>query len=207
MRRGPVLLLAIVVSTLGWSAIRPYRLGTWFSETIWVIAALAVILVLWRRFPLTSLLCTVLAVQFVVLAYGGHYTYARAPLGEWAQQLLGLARNPFDRVGHFLQGIAPGIAIREILWRRSPLRYSRWLNPLTVCLALAFSAAWELLEWCGAYAVAGGDPGFLGSQGDSWDTQWDMALALLGALLAVATLGRWHDRQLERFTAAAGRQR
>jgi len=185
-----------VLAVLVWSAIGPYRLGTWVLETVWVVAGAAIVLATWRRFPLTTLLCCVLAGHAVVLAYGGHYTYARAPLGDWAQEAFGLARNPYDRVGHFMQGFAPAVAIREILWRRSPLRGSRWLAPLTVCVALAVSAFWELLEWWGAYAVQGGDPAFLGRQGDPWDTQWDMFLALVGAVLALATLSRWHDRQL-----------
>jgi putative membrane protein len=199
-------LLVVVLAVLAWSVVHPYRFGTWFFETIWVVAGLAVVLAAWRRFPLTTLLCCVLALHAVVLAYGGHYGYARTPLGEWVRDMLGLARNPFDRLGHFLQGLAPAIAAREILWRRSPLRGSRWLAPLTVCVCLAFSAFWELMEWWGAYAVAGGDPAFLGAQGDPWDTQWDMFMALIGAILALVLLSRTHDRQLARvgqFTSRA----
>ncbi|HZN20211.1 MAG TPA: DUF2238 domain-containing protein [Micromonosporaceae bacterium] len=198
MRRSPVLLamLAAVLVVLAWSAVRPYRLETWFFETVWVVAGLAVVLAAWRRFPLTTLLCAVLALHAVVLAYGGHYTYARAPLGSWAQDAFGLARNPYDRLGHLMQGFGPAIAAREVLWRTSPLRGSGWLAPLTVAACLALSAFWELLEWCGAYLAAGGDPAFLGAQGDPWDTQWDMALALVGSLAALTMLSRWHDRQL-----------
>jgi putative membrane protein len=189
-------LLALVTVVLAWSAVRPYRVGTWFFETVWALAGLAIVLATWRRFPLTTLLCCVLALHAVVLAYGGHYGYARTPLGLWVQDVLGLARNPFDRVGHFMQGFAPAILVREILWRRSPLRGSRWLPVLTVSVCLAFSAFWELMEWWGAYAVAGGDPAFLGAQGDPWDTQWDMLMALIGAILALVSLSRLHDRQL-----------
>jgi putative membrane protein len=189
-------LLAGVVAVYVWSAIRPLRLETWLLETIWIPIGLAVVLLAWRRLPLTTLLCAVLALHAAVLAYGGHYTYAHAPLGEWARDAFGLQRNPYDRLGHFMQGFAPAIAVREVLWRRSPLHGSRWLAPLTVAFCLAVSAFWELLEWLGAYATAGGDPEFLGGQGDPWDTQWDMALALIGAIIAVATLSRWHDREL-----------
>jgi putative membrane protein len=198
-----VALLIVVLAVLAWSVVLPYRFGTWFFETVWVIVGLAVVLAAWRRFPLTTLLCCVLAAHAVVLAYGGHHTYARAPLGEWARETWELARNPYDRVGHFMQGFAPAVAVREVLWRTSPLRGTRWLAPLTVCVCLALSATWELLEWASAYAVAGGDPAFLGAQGDPWDTQWDIALALAGAVTALLTLSRWHDRQLRSPRIAA----
>jgi putative membrane protein len=199
-------LLVVVLAVLAWSVVRPYRMGTWFFETVWVLAGLVVVLVAWRRFPLTTLLCCVLAFHAVVLAYGGHYTYARTPVGEWARDVFGLDRNPFDRFGHVMQGFGPAIAVREILWRLSPLRGSRWLAPLTVCVCLALSAFWELMEWWGAYAVAGGDPDFLGSQGDPWDTQWDMLSALAGALLALAVLSRPHERQLQAVAGSASRR-
>jgi putative membrane protein len=185
-------LFAVVLAGYVLSAIHPYRGGTWFFETVWVGAGLVVVAVTRRRFPLTTLLCCVLAVWALVLVYGGHYSYARTPVGD----LLGLARNPYDRLGHFMQGFAPAIAVREVLWRRSPLRGSRWLAPLTVCVCLAFSAFWEFLEWWGACLVAGGDPAFLGAQGDPWDTQWDMLMALIGSVVALVTLTRPHDRAL-----------
>jgi putative membrane protein len=191
-------LLAVVLAAFVWSGIRPVDRGAWFFETVWIPAGLAVILLAWRRFPLTTLLCAVLAAHAVVLAYGGHYTYAQTPLGDWVRDALGLARNPYDRLGHFMQGFAPALAIREVLWRRSPLRGSRWLPVLTVATTLGFSAFWELLEWWGSYAVAGGDPVFLGAQGDPWDTQWDMFLALVGGIVALVALHRPHDRQLMR---------
>lgn len=193
--------LVVVVAVLVWSAIRPHDVAAWFFETIWVPLGLAAVLAAWRRFPLTSLLCVVLTVHAVVLAYGGHTTYALTPFGDWLQDTLGLDRNPYDRIGHFLQGFTPAILVREILWRRSPLRASRWLGPLTWCAVLAFSAFWELMEWWGALLVKGGDPAFLGAQGDPWDTQWDMLLAGIGALLALLTLSRLHDRQLRSLTA------
>jgi putative membrane protein len=193
MRRA---LLAVVVAAYLWSAVRPHAYGTWFFETVWIPIGVAAVLVAARRRPPTVLLCAVLTVHAVVLAYGGHYTYALTPLGEWVQDAAGLARNPFDRLGHFMQGFGPAIAARELFWRASPLRGSRWLDPMVVVACLALSAFWELLEWWGAYLVAGGSPDFLGAQGDPWDTQWDMFLALVGAALAVALLRRPHDRQL-----------
>ena len=153
-------------------------------------------LVTWRRFPLTTLLCVLLAVHALVLIVGGHYTYARTPVGNWLRDMLDLDRNPYDRIGHFLQGFVPAILVRELLVRRSPLRGSRWLGPLVVCACLAFSAFFEMLEWWAA--VAGGEAAddFLATQGDVWDTQWDMFLALVGAILSLLLLSRLHDRQL-----------
>jgi putative membrane protein len=200
-----MVLLAVVVTAYAWSAVHPARWGAWFMETVWVLAGVILVVVAWRRFPLTTLLCCVLAAWALVLAYGGHYTYAQTPAGNWAVDTFGLDRNPFDRLGHFMQGFVPAIAVREVLWRLSPLRGSRWLGPLTVCVCLAFSAFWELMEWGGAYLTEGGDVSFLGAQGDPWDTQWDMGLALAGALLALLALSRPHDRQLARlFRAPVG---
>jgi len=194
-------LLAVVTVAFAASAVAPHRYGTWFFETVWIPLGVVAVLLATRRWRPTVLLCAVLTAHALVLAYGGHYTYALTPLGNWAREALELDRNPYDRLGHFMQGFAPAIAARELLWRASPLRGSRWLDPLAAITCLALSAFWELLEWSGAYLVAGGDPAFLGAQGDPWDTQWDMALALAGALLALATLRHWHERQLTRDIA------
>ena len=195
-RRTPLALLVVVLAVLAWSAIGPLKPMTWFFETVWVIVGVVVVLVVWRRFPLTTLVCGLLALHAVVLAYGGHYGYAETPAGDAVQDWLGLDRNPYDRLGHFLQGFVPAIVAREVLWRRSPLRGSGWLPWLTLSVCLAISAFWELMEWWGALLVEDGDPSFLGGQGDPWDTQWDMLLALLGAGLALLLLSRLHDRQL-----------
>jgi len=193
--------LIAVLAVLTWSAMGPRDVGTWFFETVWVPVGLAIVLATWRRFPLTDVLCVVLTVHAIVLAYGGHTTYAQTPFGDWLRDVLNLDRNPYDRIGHFLQGFAPAMLFREVLWRRSPLKESRWLGPLTFSTCLAFSAFWELMEWWGALLAQGGDPAFLGAQGDPWDTQWDMALAALGALTALLSLSRIHDRQLNALSA------
>lgn len=199
-RRAPVVLLVLVTAALVWSAVAPLKPLTWLMETVWVIIGLAVVLATWRRFPLTTLACVLLAVHGIVLAYGGHHGYSETPAGDAVQEWLGLERNPYDRLGHFLQGFVPAVVAREVLWRRSPLRGSRWLPWVVVAFCLAISALWELLEWAGAVVVEGGDPAFLGGQGDPWDTQWDMLLALVGALLALMIFTRWHDRQLAGLT-------
>jgi putative membrane protein len=134
-----------------------------------------------------------------VLCIGGHWTYARVPAGDWFQALLGWDRNPYDRLGHLVQGFVPAIAIREILVRTSPLRGSRWLPVLVVTTALAISATYELIEWATAVIAGGGAVEFLGTQGDAWDAQWDMFCALLGAIAALVLLSGVHDRGLQRL--------
>jgi putative membrane protein len=192
----PAMLVAVVTAALIVSGIAPYDRATWLMETFWVIIGIPLAVLLWRRFPLTGLLCCLLALHALILILGGHYTYARTPVGEWLQDGLGLARNPYDRIGHFVQGFVPAILWREILVRRSPLRGSRWLAPLTVCGCLAFSAFFELIEWWAALIGGSGADDFLATQGDVWDTQWDMFLALLGATSALLLLSRAHGRQL-----------
>ncbi|MFJ8082175.1 DUF2238 domain-containing protein [Streptomyces sp. NPDC096205] len=199
-RRVPPLLFAgVAVAGLAVSAWAPQDRMTWFLETVWVIVGLPLIALTWRRFPLTGLLCGLLTVHALVLSLGGHYTYAEVPLGDWVRDTFGLERNPYDRFGHLMQGFVPAILVRELLGRTSPLRGSRWLAPLTVCACLAFSAVFEMFEW--AAAVIGGHSAdaFLATQGDVWDTQWDMFCALIGATVALLALSRVHDRQLSRL--------
>ena len=141
-------------------------------------------------------LYTLLAVHALILMVGGHYTYARVPLGFWVQDLFGLARNDYDRLGHFVQGFVPAILIREILLRTSPLRPGRWLFVIVTAMCLAFSACYEFFEWWSALAGGHAADAFLGTQGDVWDTQWDMFSALLGAISAQLLLARLHDRSL-----------
>ena len=192
-------LVALVLVVLVWSGIRPHDRFTWFMEVFPVLLGLPAVLLTHRRFPLTSLLWVLLAIHACILMLGGKYTYAEVPLGNWVRDALGLARNHYDRLGHFAQGFVPAILAREVLWRRSPLRGSRWLPFVVVSICLAFSACYEFIEWWTAVATGEGATAFLGTQGDPWDTQWDMFLALVGALTAQLTLARVHDRQLERL--------
>lgn len=198
-RRLPAVLLAGVTLALAVSAWHPKDPTTWVLETVWVMAGLPSAVLLRKRFPLSDLLCCLLAAHALVLIVGGHYTYAEVPAGDWVRDWLGLERNPYDRFGHLMQGFVPAILVREILVRTSPLRGSRWLAPLTVCACLAFSAVFEMLEW--AAAVAGGHAAdaFLATQGDVWDTQWDMFCALIGATCSLLLLSRLHDRRLARL--------
>jgi len=169
---------------------------TWVLEVIWIIAAVPVLIWIWPQFPLTRLLCWLLAVHALVLMLGGHYTYAEVPLGFWVRDWFDLARNHYDRLGHLMQGFVPAILVRELLLRTSPLSRGRWLFVLVTCACLAFSAFFEMIEWWSALVWGGKADAFLATQGDIWDTQWDMFLALLGALASQLLWSRLHDRQL-----------
>ena len=189
-------LLLVVAVALIVSGLHPYDRTTWWLEIFPILIAAPILVATARRFPLTTLTYTLLAIHAIVLIVGGHYTYARVPLGFWLQHLLGLARNDYDRLGHFAQGFIPAILIREILVRTSPLRPGRWLFVIVTAMCLAFSACYEFFEWGAAVAGGHAADAFLGTQGDVWDTQWDMFTALIGAIAAQLALSRVHNRSL-----------
>ncbi|HET6604799.1 MAG TPA: DUF2238 domain-containing protein [Xanthomonadaceae bacterium] len=195
-RNELLFLLAVVVATLLWSAIAPNDRLTWFVEIVWVLAALPLLIATRRRFPLTRLLYWLIAFHAVVLVYGGKYTYAETPVGDWVRELFDLQRNNYDRFGHLVQGFVPAILARELLLRLTPLRRGGWLSYIVVSVCLAFSAFFEMIEWWAALIMGGAADAYLATQGDVWDTQWDMFLALCGATLAVLALARVHDAQL-----------
>lgn len=192
-------LLGVGAAALLVSGIAPHDRLTWLLEVAPILIAVPVLVATARRFPLTPLAYRLIFVHALILMLGGHYTYAEVPLGDWVAEALGLARNPYDRLGHLAQGFVPAIVVREILIRRSPLRPGKWLTFLVVCVCLAISAAYELVEWWSALLGGENADAFLGTQGDQWDTQWDMFTALVGAIAAVALLGRYHDRQIARL--------
>jgi putative membrane protein len=194
--REPVALLAAVIGALVVSAIRPREFGTWALESAPVVIAIPILVATWRAFPLTPLAYRLISVHALILLVGGHYTYAHVPLGFWVQDAFDLARNPYDRIGHFAQGFVPAIVAREILLRVTQLRRGKMLFFLVLCVALAISAFYELIEWWTAVMFGAGANEFLGTQGDPWDTQWDMFTALVGAAAAQLLLARLHDRQL-----------
>jgi putative membrane protein len=194
--------LALVLAVLVWSGIGPADRFTWWLEVAPVLIGLAVVLPTRHRFPLTSLLLVLLTVHAAILCVGGHWTYAEVPFGFWMARTFGFARNHYDRIGHFAQGFVPAIVAREVLIRRSPLAGSRWLPFVVVAVCLAASAFYELVEWWTAILTEGGATAFLGTQGDVWDTQWDMCLALAGASTALVLLSGAHDRALARMRGA-----
>ena len=189
-------LVAITLAMLIVSGIHPTDRLTWWMEVIWVMLGLPIVLMVWSRFPLTRLLCVMLVVHAGILVLGGHYTYAHVPLGEWVRDWFELSRNHYDRLGHFAQGFVPAMLARELLLRRTALRPGAWLFYLCVSCALAFSAFFEMIEWWSALIMGGAADAFLATQGDIWDTQWDMFLAMCGAILAQLLFARQHDREL-----------
>lgn len=198
-RREPVVLLAIAVVCLVASRIGALEPGTWVLEVFPIFIAVPVLVATARRFPLTPLAYRLILVHTLILMVGGHYTYAKVPLGFWAEHVFHLARNDYDRIGHFAQGFVPAIITREILLRTSPLRRGKWLAFLVTCVCLSVSACYEFIEWGAAVVGGSSADAFLGTQGDVWDTQWDMLTALIGAIVAQLLLSRVHDRQLARY--------
>ena len=192
-------LVLVALGGLLITGIAPLERSTWWLEVAPVVVALPILLWTRKRFPLTPLVYGLIAVHAVVLMVGGHYTYAKVPLGFWAQHAFDLSRNPYDRLGHFVQGFVPAIVAREILLRCTPLRRGGWLSFIVVAICLAISACYEFIEWWTALIAGEGAVAFLGTQGDVWDTQWDMFIALLGAMAAVLLLSRAHDRALARL--------
>jgi putative membrane protein len=193
-----LVLLALVLS--GWD---PYDRGTWILEVAPVFIAAPILIATYRRFPLTSLLYVLICVHALVLIIGGAYTYARVPLGFWMEDAFGLSRNPYDKIGHFMQGFVPVLIAREILLRERYLSSRGMTAFLSVCVALAVSAFYELVEWWSALALGQDANAFLATQGDPFDTQSDMFFALIGACLALLVLSRTQDRQISAMTADA----
>jgi len=195
----------VLVAALALSGYRPYDRGTWVLEVAPVLIALPILWASYRRFPLTSLLYALIFLHALVLMLGGAYTYARVPLGFQIQDLLHLTRNPYDKIGHFFQGFVPALVAREILIRGAYVHGRRMLAFLVLCVVLAISATYELLEWVAALVLGQGADEFLGTQGDPWDTQSDMFLALLGGVLALALFSRLQDRQIDELIRGQGR--
>jgi len=196
-----LLLFSIGAVCLLVSAIHPYDWLTWWLEVLPALLGVAVLIATYRRFPLTPLVYRLILLHALILILGAHYSYARVPLGFWMQDWFGFARNHYDRIGHFAQGFIPAILVREVLLRLTPLRRSGWLFFLVVCVCLAMSAFYEFTEWWAALAGGEAADAFLGTQGDQWDTQWDMFLAMTGAILSQLLLGGVHDRALARLEA------
>lgn len=184
------------------TAVNPYDRPTWWLDVSPVLLSAPILLLAWRRCPLTPLLYWLVGVALVMLCVGGHYSFERVPAGLWLQEWLGLERNPYDRAGHVVQGLMLAVAAREVLVRTSPLAGSRWLPATSVAFALSISALYELIEWQAALWSKDGAVAFLGMQGDPWDAQWDMFMALAGAAGAVGLLSRAHDRALARLEHA-----
>lgn len=186
----------VVLGLLVLSGLHPYERGTWWMETAPIFLAAPILLWTWKRFPLTSLLYILIACHATILLVGGAYTYARVPAGFWVQDALHLARNPYDRLGHFAQGLVPALLARELFVRKKIVRPGGWTTTLSIAIALSVSLVYELVEWGAAVALGQGADAFLGTQGDPWDTQSDMGMALMGAVVGMLCFRSIHDRQI-----------
>ena len=200
-RRWVPILALLVVALLVVSGIRPYERSTWVMEVAPIFLAAPVLLWTGRRFPLTSLLYVIIALHAIILIVGGAYTYARVPLGSWVQDVFHLSRNPYDKLGHFAQGFVPALVAREVFVRNRIVRRGIWTAVLAIAIALSISLIYELVEWGAAVAIGQGADAFLGTQGDPWDTQSDMGMAFVGALVAMVAFARVQDRQIEALLA------
>ncbi len=195
-----LLWLSIFIPVLIWSAVLPKDTFTWFLEVLPVLIGILLMVMTYKRFPLTPLLYTLILIHMIILMVGGHYTYAEVPLFDWFKEIFDHSRNNYDKVGHFAQGFIPAILAREILLRKEIVQHSGiWLNYIIVSIVLAFSAFYELVEWWVALAVGEDAEAFLGTQGYVWDTQSDMGYALFGAVVALLMLSKVHDDQLKRI--------
>lgn len=193
--------ILIFTVVLVWSAISPLDYFTWFLEVLPAIIGLVILALTYNKFKLTRLTYTLILIHCIILMVGGHYTYAKVPLFDWIRDYFELSRNNYDKVGHLAQGFIPAIIAREIFIRQSVINGTRWLSFLVVCFCLALSAFYELIEWWVAELTGESAEAFLGTQGYMWDTQSDMALALLGAILALTFLSKPHDHQLQKIIA------
>ncbi|HWV62035.1 MAG TPA: DUF2238 domain-containing protein [Oxalicibacterium sp.] len=196
------------------SGIHPHDRATWLMEVLPVLIALPLLAGTYRRFPLTGLLYGLIFLHALTLIVGGTYTYAHVPIGFWVQDIFSLARNPYDKLGHFAQGLVPALLAKEILWRGGYVAapdggvwQRKMLAFLSICIAMAISAWYELIEWWAALIMGQGADEFLGTQGDQWDTQSDMFMAFIGATVAMLLLARWHDRQIKAMRHASARNR
>ena len=201
-----ILLIAAALLTIALcvSAIHPYDRPTWIMEVMPVLIGLPVLAFTYKRFPLTTLLYGLIFLHALILIAGGTYTYARVPVGNWVQDWLTLARNPYDKLGHFWQGLVPAMVAKEIFVRGNCVIGKKMVAFLSICVAMAISAWYELIEWWAALIMGQGADEFLGTQGDQWDTQSDMWMAFLGATVAMVLLGRLHNRQLKRYLPVSG---
>ena len=198
-------LAAGVIAALVVSGIAPFDRATWVMEVAPVLIALPLMIATRKSYPLTTLLTVLIAAHALVLIAGGAYSYARVPLGFWMQDVLGSTRNPYDKLGHFMQGFVPALVAREILIRGGYVVGRKMTGFLCICVAMAISASYELIEWAAALGMGQGADEFLGTQGDPWDTQSDMFMALVGSSVAIVLFSGWHDRQLKPLISKSGK--
>jgi len=195
--------MAVFLSVFAWSAIEPADRLTWWMEVLPALLGFVILVVTRQRFPLTELVYFLILIHAIILMVGGHFTYAEVPAGDWLRDLTGGERNNYDKLGHLAQGFIPVMIAREIMIRNQVVAVKAWLTFLLLCVVLALSAFYELIEWWAALLSEAGAEAFLGTQGYVWDTQSDMLWALCGGILALLTLSKWHDHQITQLSRAA----
>jgi putative membrane protein len=195
--------VAVFLSVFAWSAIEPTDRLTWWMEVLPALLGFVILVVTRQRFPLTELVYFLILIHAIILMIGGHFTYAEVPAGDWLRDLTGGERNNYDKLGHLAQGFIPVMIAREIMIRNQVVAVKGWLTFLLLCVVLALSAFYELIEWWAALLSEAGAEAFLGTQGYVWDTQSDMLWALCGGILALLTLSKWHDHQITQLSRAA----
>lgn len=200
-RRLHASLLVLVLGVLLWSGIGPHDRFTWFLEVAPALLGMIILFITYKKFPLSNLLYILIAIHMTILMIGGHYTYAEVPFFNWLRDAYDLSRNHYDRVGHFAQGFVPALITREILLRLSPLQRGKMLSFIIICICLAISAAYELIEFGMSVATGTAADAFLGSQGDVWDSQKDILMCLIGSIAALVTLPCFHDRSLQKLSS------
>ena len=198
-----IFLLISVIAVFVWSFVNCFDVYTWVLESSAVVIGAGIIILLYHKFRLTNLCYVLIFIHAVILLIGAHYTYAKVPLFDLIADSFNMSRNHYDRLGHFAQGFVPAIIAREILLRTSPLRRGKWLFFLIVCVCMAISAGYELLEWAVAAVSEMAADAFLGTQGDTWDTQKDMFMCLVGAITSLIVLGNLHDKSLKNVKVAS----
>ncbi|HYE31051.1 MAG TPA: DUF2238 domain-containing protein [Methylomirabilota bacterium] len=203
-RRELQVLVGLTLAGLVVSGWNPHDRTTWWLEVAPILIGLPILIATFKRFQFTPLAYRWMFIHGCILMLGARYTYALVPLGNWAKEAFDLSRNHYDRIGHFAQGFVPAIVAREILLRRSPLQRGKWLAFIVVCICMAISVSYEFIEWWAAVIGGSAADAFLGTQGDVWDTQWDMFLATVGAITSLLILSRFHDRQLSRLERWGG---
>ena len=198
-RKFHLILLAILLSILIWSVINPKDLFTWFLEVLPVLIGVMVLIYIYPKYKFSNFVYVLITIEAIILIVGGHYTYAEMPVFNWVRDTFGLSRNYYDRLGHFAQGFIPAIIAREVLIRNEVISKKKYLFFIVICVCLAISASYELIEFGVAKFTGNSAEAFLGTQGDIWDTQWDMLMALIGSITSLSLLSTYHDKKLNQL--------
>ncbi|OSA97809.1 UNVERIFIED_ORG: hypothetical protein B2H98_07010 [Clostridium botulinum] len=200
-RKFHLILLAILLSILIWSVINPKDLFTWFLEVLPVLIGAMVLIYIYPKYKFSNFVYVLIMIEAIILIVGGHYTYAEMPIFNWVRDILGLSRNYYDRLGHFTQGFIPAIIVREVLIRNEVINKKKYLFFIVMCICLTISASYELIEFGVAKITGKSAEAFLGTQGDIWDTQWDMLMALIGSITSLSLLSTYHDKKLNQLNS------